>query len=121
MEKFTLNLDPNNYILSIAHTKNDNVELDLSLHDLANLSCYQYINGELVLDDNKLLELEALKEKDKLLKEKEKLETRLSSHDYTGIKIATGRATIEEYAEEIELMKQKSARINKINKKMQEI
>ena len=66
MEKYTLNLDSNNYVLSIAHTKNDSIALDLSKYNLANLSCYQYINGELVLDTEKLAEIEALKEKDKL-------------------------------------------------------
>lgn len=121
MEKYTLNLDSNNYVLSISHTKNDNIELDLSLYDLANLSCYQYINGELVLDENKLSEYEALKEKDRLLKEKAELEAWLKDHDYIGTKIATGRATVEEYAEEIELMKQKSARINEIDAELKNI
>lgn len=114
-EFYTLNLDSNNYVLSIAHTKNDNIELDLSLYDLANISCYQYINGELVLDKTKLAEKEKLKEKDNLLKEKAELETWLSSHDYIGTKIATGRATIEEYATEIEEMTAKANRINEID------
>ena len=39
-EVYTLNLDKNNYVLSIAHTPNDNVELDLSSIDLKNISCY---------------------------------------------------------------------------------
>lgn len=118
-ELYTLNLDTDNYVLSIAHTQNDNIELDLSLYDLANLSCYQYINGELVLDDNKLLELEALKEKGKLLKEKEELESWLSSHDYIGIKIATGRATTREYANIIAEMNEKAERINEIDRRLQ--
>ena len=42
-ELYTLNLDATNHVLSIAHTQNDNIELDLSLYDLDNLSCYQYI------------------------------------------------------------------------------
>ena len=49
---YTLNLDTNNYVLSIAHTQNDNIELDLSSIDLPYLSAYQYLNGELVLDEN---------------------------------------------------------------------
>ena len=114
-EFYTLNLDQKNYVLSIAHTKNDNVELDLSLYDLTNISCYQYIDGKLLLDENKLKELEALKEKDKLLQEKAELESWLSSHDYIGTKIATGRATIEEYASEIAEMTEKANRINEID------
>ena len=115
-ELYTLNLDTTNHVLSIAHTPNDNIELDLSLYDLDNLSCYQYINGELVLDENKLAELEALKEKDRLLREKAELETWLSLHDYIGTKIATGRATVEEYAIEIAEMKENAERINEIDR-----
>ena len=120
-EFYTLNLDNNNYVLSIAHTQNDNVELDLSKYDLTNLSCYKYINGELVLDTEKLEELEALKEKDKLLQEKEGLEVWLKNHDYIGIKIATGRATVEEYATEIEEMTEKAERINEIDRLLESL
>ena len=121
MEKYTLNLDSNNYVLYIAHTKNDNVELDLSKYDLSNMSCYRYINGELILDKNKLAEKEKLKEKDKLLKEKAEIEKWLSSHDYIGTKIATGRATVEEYASEIALMMEKTNRINEIDRELSSI
>ena len=121
MEKYTLNLDSNNYVLYIAHTKNDNVELDLSKYDLSNMSCYRYINGELILDKNKLAEKEKLKEKDKLLKEKAEIEKWLSSHDYIGTKIATGRATVEEYASEIALMTEKTNRINEIDRELSSI
>ena len=121
MEKYTLNLDSNNYVLSIGHTKNDSIALDLSKYDLANLSCYQYINDELILDTEKLAEIEALKEKDKLLKEKAQLETWLKENDYIGTKIATGRATIEEYASEIEEMSEKANRINEIDRELSSI
>lgn len=120
-EVYTLNLDKNNYVLSIAHTQNDNVELDLSKYDLTNLSCYKYINGELVLDTEKLEELEALKEKDKLLQEKKELEVWLKAHDYIGIKIATGRATVEEYATEISEMMEKAERINEIDRLLESL
>ena len=121
MDKYTLNLDENGYLLSIAHTKNDSIELDLSKYDLNNLSCYQYINRELILDKNKLAEKEKLKEKDKLLNEKSELEAWLSSHDYIGTKIATGRATVEEYATEIEEMTEKAERINEIDKLLESL
>ena len=122
MKKFyTLNLDENNYVLSIAHTQKDSIELDLSKYDLTNLSCYKYINGELVLDTEKLEELEALKEKDKLLQEKAGLEVWLKAHDYIGIKIATGRATVEEYATEIAEMKEKAERINEIDRLLESL
>lgn len=53
MAKYTLNLDENKYVLSAAHTPNDNIELDLSQVDLQHLSAYQFIDGKLVLDEAK--------------------------------------------------------------------
>ena len=47
--------------------------------------------------------------------EKAELEAWLKTHDYIGVKIATGRATIEEYTIEIEEMTDKANRINEIN------
>ena len=47
--------------------------------------------------------------------EKAELEAWLKAHDYIGVKIATGRATVEEYAIEIKEMTEKANRINEIN------
>ena len=47
--------------------------------------------------------------------EKAELEAWLKAHDYIGVKIATGRATVEEYAMEIEEMTDKANRINEID------
>lgn len=120
-ELYTLNLDDNNYVLSIAHTPNDSVELDLSKFDLSHLSCYRFINGKLVLDEAKIGRLKVEEEKTKLIEEKTYLEAWLSAHDYIGIKIATGRATIEEYATEIEEMTEKAERINEIDKLLESL
>ena len=53
--------------------------------------------------------------KQNLLNEKAELEAWLKAHDYIGVKIATGRATVEEYAIEIKEMTEKANRINEIN------
>ena len=53
--------------------------------------------------------------KQNLLNEKAELEAWLKDHDYIGVKIATGRATIDDYADEITLMKEKAERINEID------
>ena len=123
--KYTLNLDKDNYVLSIAHTPNDNIELDLSSVDLKHISCYRLINNTLVLDETKLSETIAKEERDKtkkeLLSEKAQLETWLKEHDYIGTKIATGRATIEEYAPEIAEMSEKANRINEIDRELSSI
>lgn len=121
MEKYTLNLDSNNYVLSIAHTKNDGIALDLTKYDLTNLSCYQYADGELILDEAKLSKIKSLEERDKLVEEKVELETWLKAHDYIGTKIATGRATVEEYASEIAEMSEKANRINEIDRELSSI
>ena len=47
--------------------------------------------------------------------EKAELEAWLSAHDYIGVKIATGRATVDDYANEIALMTEKAERINEID------
>ena len=54
-------------------------------------------------------------EKELLEREKAELEAWLSAHDYIGVKIATKRATVEEYANEIAEMTEKAERINEIN------
>ena len=56
-----------------------------------------------------------------LVEEKIQLETWLKEHDYIGIKIATGRATVEEYETEIEEMTKKAERINEIDKLLESL
>lgn len=56
-----------------------------------------------------------------LLSEKAELESWLKAHDYIGTKIATGRATVEEYASEIAEMSEKASRINEIDRELSSI
>lgn len=56
-----------------------------------------------------------------LEKERDEVEEWLKNHDYIGVKIATGRATVEEYASEIEEMTEKAERINEINRELSSI
>ena len=53
-----------------------------------------------------------------LKNEKVQLEQWLHDHDYIGTKIATGRATVEEYATEIAEMTVKANRINEIDEEL---
>lgn len=57
MEKYTLTLDKNNFILSIAHTENDNIELDISKINLRYLGAYQLIDGDIVLNEERKAEI----------------------------------------------------------------
>ena len=56
-----------------------------------------------------------------LVEEKAQLETWLKEHDYIGTKIATGRATVEEYEIEIEEMTEKAERINEIDRLLESL
>ena len=53
--------------------------------------------------------------------EKAELEEWLKAHDYIGVKIATKRATVEEYANEIAEMTEKANRINEINELLESL
>ena len=59
--------------------------------------------------------------KQELVNEKASLEAWLKEHDYIGTKIATGRATVEEYVTEIALMTEKTNRINEIDRELSSI
>lgn len=59
--------------------------------------------------------------KQELQTEKAQLETWLKEHDYIGTKIATGRATVEEYATEIAEMTEKAERINEIDRLLESL
>ena len=95
---YTLNLDLNNYVLSIAHTPNDNIELDLSTIDLAYLNAYQYLDGELVLDEVKLKELKGEEDKRSKAEQIAELKKQLADTDYEAIQYSEDWFTDEEYA-----------------------
>ena len=62
MEKYSINLDENNYIVSIGKTSFGDVEIDLSAVDLSYINAYKYIDGEITLDEEKKAELIAERE-----------------------------------------------------------
>ena len=79
-----------------------------------------YSNDGLVYVEPPKLTEEELR-KQNLLNEKAELEAWLKAHDYIGVKIATKRASVEEYANEIALMTEKAERINDIDKELNSI
>lgn len=80
--KYTVNIDAQNYVLSIANTPNDNIELDLTSIDLPHLNAYQLLDNELVLDEVKLNELIAQEHQHEVDDEIFDLEQKLNSTDY---------------------------------------
>ena len=81
----------------------------INLYDIDEVRAYCEANPDMVLTEH------PLEERVKLEREKSTLERWLTAHDYIGTKIATGRSTIEDYAEEIAEMSAKAQRINEIN------
>lgn len=59
---YTVNTDNNGYIVSVAHTAKDSVELNLEEMDLNHLNAYQLIDRKAVLNEDKLAELVAEEE-----------------------------------------------------------
>lgn len=114
--------------------RNDNdyiVNIDLSYVDSGynvvpkdidpyNLYEIEDVRTYCTLNPDKVLTQHPLEEKAKLIAEKETLEEWLKDHDYIGTKIATGRATAEEYADEIAEMTVKANRINEIDEELKE-
>ena len=89
----------------------------LKADEIADIARFCNENGtcHLFCIDDSLYEIRANTKSSVQLKiEKATLESWLSAHDYIGIKIATGRATAEEYASEIAEMQEKADRINEL-------
>ena len=98
------------------------------LGDFSDFTTVYKVDGESVTysnDGNVYVEPPKPTEKElrrqNLLNEKTELEAWLKEHDYIGVKIATKRATVEEYANEIAEMTEKANRINEINELLESI
>ena len=57
MEKYTVNTDDKGYVLSIAHTSSDSIEIDINLIEADFLNAYKLVDGSLVLDENRKSEI----------------------------------------------------------------
>ena len=79
---YTVNTDTNNYVLSLSHTKNDNVELDISKVDLQYINAYKLINNDLILDIEKLQELKDMEISHNKMLRIEELKKLLYETDY---------------------------------------
>lgn len=79
---YTVNLDENNYILSVSHTENDSFELNLNNMDTSHLNAYQILDGKVYLDENRYEEI--TKEQEDAEKEEEilDLKQKLADSDY---------------------------------------
>ena len=104
------------------------LDREIQLGDFSDFTTVYKVDGESVTYSNdgsvyveppKPTEEELRKQN--LLNEKAELEAWLKEHDYIGVKIATKRATVEEYANEIAEMTEKANRINEINELLESL
>ena len=89
-----------------------------NLQSYIKLSEFATKNGMIVIDTGdgwEAVEPPPPSQKEQLTGERNTLMIRLAELDYIGVKIATGRATAEEYADQIEEMDAAAKRINEID------
>ena len=78
---YTVNLDKDNFILSVSHTKNDNIELNLDELELAYLGAYKLVDGKVTLDEDRKAEIQAEEHQTEVNEEIMELETQLAGTD----------------------------------------
>lgn len=80
--KYSVNLDNNGFVLSIYHTKNDNIEIENLTEIGEYLTCCTIADNKLVIDDTKKAEYDASKSKEKTEERKAELHKLLDDSDY---------------------------------------
>ena len=79
---YTVILDNDKYIMSLSHTKYDNVDIDLSLLDPHYLNAYRLIDSEIILDEAKKAEMIAAEQQQAIDEEIADLKQKLNESDY---------------------------------------
>ena len=79
---YTVNIDQNNFILSVAHTSKDSIDLDLEKMDLKYLNAYQLIGGKAILNEDRKAEIDAEEQTRAKQTEIESLKRSLEESDY---------------------------------------
>lgn len=79
---FTVNTDTNGYILSISHTKEDNVPLNLEEIDMKYLNAYKLSDNKAVIDSKRKAEIVEQEQNEAKQTEIESLKKSLADTDY---------------------------------------
>lgn len=79
---YTVNVDNNDFVLSIAHTSKDNIEIDMESLDMLYLNAYQLIGNKLVMNQDKKAEIDAERNEQAKQTEIESLKKSLADTDY---------------------------------------
>lgn len=79
---YTVNVDNSGYILSVAHTPNDNIDIDLDAMDINYLNAYKLIDDIPILDEVRKAEIIAAKDERAKQTEISELKANLDATDY---------------------------------------
>ena len=79
---YTVNTDSEGFVLSLSHTANDNIEIDITQIEVEYLNAYQLIDNALVLNEERKAQIIA--EREELIKQNEidQLKEKLNETDY---------------------------------------
>lgn len=79
---YTVNTDKDNFVLSLSHTVNDDVEVDIKYIDIKYLNAYQLIGNKLIMNQDRKSEIEAERNEEAKQIEIESLKKSLADTDY---------------------------------------
>ena len=79
---FTVKTDKDGFVLSISHTVNDDIEIDIGTIEPLYLNAYKLVDGVLVLDEERKAEIIATEEQKEKEEEIAELKKNLNDTDY---------------------------------------
>ena len=79
---YTINTDKNNFVLSISHTDNDNIDIDIEAIELEYLNAYELAGNKLIMNQDRKNEIEQERQQKAKETEIESLKRSLSETDY---------------------------------------
>ena len=79
---YTVNTDKNDFVLSISHTVNDDIDLDISTIDTNYLNAYQLVSNKLIMNQDRKNEIEEERQNKAKQTEIESLKKSLADTDY---------------------------------------
>lgn len=79
---YTVNTDKDNFVLSISHTSEDSIEIDIDAIDPAYLNAYELVGKKLILNTDRKTEIESQRQEEAKQTEIESLKKSLADSDY---------------------------------------
>lgn len=79
---YTINTDKNNFVLSISHTTNDNIDVDIDSIEPEYLNAYELVGNKLIMNQDRKSEIETERNEEAKRTEIESLKKSLADTDY---------------------------------------